>query len=137
MDLRRDACGHHLDWTRGIAGAGRIARGGIQWRRCLSHLRRRDDLRRRLQYAAGAETDAGHLRKDGRGYRRVLHVAYAPGAAGSAATWRLSSLSSLQVRTLLPDVPDQYPAPGAGVESRAAAPPARAASLRSPPRPSS
>ena len=59
----------HLDRPRGIAGAGRITRGGFQWRRRLSHLRRRDDLRRRLQYAAGAETVAGRLREDGRGHR--------------------------------------------------------------------
>ena len=64
---------HHListlyNWGC-AAGAGGVARGGAQWHRCLSYLWRRDNLRRRLQHAAGAEAAAGHLRPDRRGYR--------------------------------------------------------------------
>ena len=51
--------GRDLDRARRHAGFRRLARGGLERRRRLSHLRRRDDLRRRLQHAAGAEGGAG------------------------------------------------------------------------------
>ena len=77
LAVRRDPRGRHLDRPGRAAGLRRLAGGGLERRRRLSHLRRRDDLRRRLQHAAGAEGGAGPVRPDDGHHGPLLRAAHA------------------------------------------------------------
>jgi TctA family transporter len=102
--------GRHLDRPRRPAGVGRLAGRRLQRRRRLSHLRRRDDLRRRLQHAADPQAGAAALRPDdgadGRSY--VLHTPR--GAARRAAPRRAVRHHPVQGRAVLSAAAAQHAA---------------------------
>ena len=121
LAIRRRLRGGDLDRSRRFAGDGRFAGGGLERRRRLSYLRRRDDLRRRLQHAAGAEGGAEPVRPHDRGHGPVLCAAHAGSDPRCAAARRALRQPSVPRRAVLPAAAAEYPAGAADAQSGGAA----------------
>ncbi len=117
LAVRRDSSGRDLDRPGRDAGHGRRAGCRLERRRRLPHLRRRDDLRRRLQHAAGAEGGAGPVRADDGHHGPFLRAAYAGRLARRAAPRRAHGQPSLSRGAVLPAAAAQHPAGTADTQS--------------------